>query len=100
MYRKKLNKDKIKRGLNLNYEVRVQALKNILKYCSGANIETPIVKYINIKFYFLNRDVFFSRSNNLCIVSGRQNGVYRFFKISRIQLRDSKNNIYGLRKSS
>jgi ribosomal protein S14 len=99
MYKKKLNKDKIKKKLSSNYEIKIQVLNNVLKYCNTFyNIAT--IQYILNKLYYLNTNIFFNKNNNLCILSGRQNGVYRALKISRIQLRDSKHNIYGLRKSS
>ena len=99
MFKKKLNKDKIKRLLNISFEIKLQVFKNLLKYYNIL-IESDLINFILNKISFLNRNLFFNRSNNLCILSGRQNGVYKFFKISRIQLRDSKHNIYGLRKSS
>ena len=43
-----------------------------------------------------------SRIKNYCIISGRSRGVYRDFKISRIQLRSvgSQGYIFGLKKAS
>ena len=56
-------------------------------------ILTTLIKWNKKNFYF-------SKVNNLCILTGRQSGVYKVCKISRIELRNSKHDIYGFRKSS
>ena len=94
---KKLNKDKIRRILSYKLEIKLVALSSILKYF---NMESPIKQKVYKILYFIDKNFFFSKVNNLCILTGRQSGVYKICKISRIALRDSKHDIFGLRKSS
>jgi ribosomal protein S14 len=97
MFLKHLNKDKIRRFLTQQFEIKLQVFKALFAYNLNFSSTTS---YILNKLYLLNKNCFFSRVNNLCILTGRQSGVYRAIKLSRIKLRDSKYNIYGLRKSS
>jgi small subunit ribosomal protein S14 len=61
-----------------------------------------------IKYYFyyklnkLKRNSNYIRIKNRCILTGNQRSCYRFFKMSRIQIKDlcNKNNFIGIRKSS
>lgn len=96
MYLKKINKDKIRRDLSSLFEIRLKALKYLIKYL---NIHSDILLLYSI-YNSINKDFFFTRVNNLCILTGRQSGVYKVCKISRIELRNSEHDIYGLRKSS
>lgn len=93
MFLSSLNKDKIRRKLSLFFELKIKVLKSLLVY---NNKILNIFKYI----HFLSRNCFFNRVNNICLITGRQSGVYKFLKLSRITLRDSAYDIYGLRKSS
>ena len=96
MFLKKINKDKIRRYLNNNIEIKLIALKYVIKYFKR---EYLIFHFSNL-FGFLDKNFFFSKANNLCILTGRQSGVYKVCKISRIELRNSKYDIYGFKKSS
>ena len=100
MFRRQLDKDKIRRTLSNNLELKLIALNNLI--CPLNNYRLPFKTLISILviIYKLNKDCFFSRSNNICILTGRQSGVYKILKISRIEIRDSKHDSYGLRKSS
>jgi small subunit ribosomal protein S14 len=66
------------------------------------NTTIPYLYKKNCNFYQLNKMDFFSKIQNICIVTGRSRSVYKIFKISRIMLRQlgSKGLILGLRKSS
>ena len=96
MFLKKLNKDKIKRFLNNKYEIKLKVLKSLLYYSNNSNF----FEYVHNFFFKFSRNSFFNRVNNVCVLTGRQSGVYRIFRLSRIQIRDSKNSLFGLRKSS
>jgi ribosomal protein S14 len=97
VFLKSLNKDKIKRLLNKYFEIRIRVIKSLLNY----NISSiKVFNYINRMLSFLNKNCFFTKSNNICVSTGRQNGVYKVFKLSRIALRDSAYDIFGLKKSS
>ena len=93
MFLSHLNKDKIRRKLTLIFELKIKILKTLLVY--NNKVFKP---YKNI--FFLSKNCFFTRVNNLCLITGRQSGVYKFLKLSRIAIRDSFYDIYGLRKSS
>ena len=100
MFVKKLNKDKVRRIVSRFFEIQVKVFKSLYCYGSLNIFNSSFYNYLIKIFYNMHKCVFFSRVNNLCILTGRQNGVYKFFKISRIELRDSKHDIYGLKKSS
>lgn len=100
MYVKKINKDKIRRILSRFFEIQIKVFKSLYLY-SNLNVFNNILYTYLIKIFFsMHKFFFFNSVNNMCILTGRQNGVYKFFKISRIELRDSKHDIYGLKKSS
>lgn len=96
MYLKKINKDKIRRCLSNSIEVILVALRFLMRVFKSYNI----IQYCYMLITFLDNNFFFSRVNNLCILTGRQSGVYKVCKISRIELRNSQYDIYGFRKSS
>jgi len=43
-----------------------------------------------------------TRIKNRCVISGRGRGIFRFFRMSRLQIRDTsiKGLLYGIRRSS
>jgi ribosomal protein S14 len=97
MLKKRLNRDKVRRFLSRKHELKFKVLKSILYFNLN---QLKLIGYIYNVLASYNTDSFFSRVNNICIVTGRQSGVYKHFKLSRIQLRDSKYKLFGLRKSS
>ena len=97
MLKKKLNRDNIRRLLSKKHELKFKVLKSILYFNLN---QLKLYGYIYSILSNYNRDSFFCRVNNICITTGRQSGVYKHFKLSRIQLRDSKYKLFGLRKSS
>jgi ribosomal protein S14 len=96
MHLKKINKDKIRRFLSKHIEVKLIALNYLIKCFKNLNVFSYIYLIINL----LDKNFFFSKVNNLCILTGRQSGVYKVCRISRIELRNSKHDLYGFRKSS
>jgi len=99
MFLKHLDKDKIRRILSHTFEIKLLAAKQIIAYQKKSIPKSLLQKIMRI-LYKINKNCFFIRVNNICILSGRQSGVYRILKISRIEIRDSKHDTYGLRKSS
>ena len=100
MFLKKLDKDKIRRTLSNDLELKLIVLNNLLCPLNGCRLTFKAVLRVADMFSRVDKDCFFSRSNNICSITGRQSGVYRVLKISRIEIRDSKYDFYGLRKSS
>jgi len=96
MLKKYIHRDNIRRFLYKQYEIRLMALKFLINLKAIDLIQNHLL-YI---YYSIDNNIFTTRSNNSCIITGRQNGIYRKYKLSRIQLRDSTYRIYGIRKSS
>jgi len=96
MYKIKININKNYRYLSMIYEVKLMVFKLIFNFF----FKTDLVDYVNCIIYNLSSNVFFSKTRNLCISTGRQNGIIRLFNISRIGIRNSNGTYYGLRKSS
>jgi len=99
MFLKQLNKDKIRRILSKSVEIKIVVLKTLITHLKGMKSGLKASQILK-NFGKINRNCFFSRTNNICTLTGRQSGVYKILKISRIEIRDSKHDIYGLRKSS
>jgi small subunit ribosomal protein S14 len=99
MHFKKLYNDKIRRFLFKEIELKHLNMKVILK---SSRFGLKVKDLVRVQLYYYKSASFYSKIRNSCVFTGRSNGIYRFFRISRIQLRKdaSKNNIYGLRKSS
>lgn len=94
--RKQLYKDIKKRILFNNFELK----KNILKFII-INTKSDKTKYyhmFNYKQYLRS----YIQIKNRCVISSRSRGVYRFFKLSRIKLREYalQGVLYGITKSS
>jgi ribosomal protein S14 len=96
---KKISNDKLKRNLFKNLEVKIISIRSLLKSQVVAFEHKNIIER-QLQSY--NAGGFSTKINNMCIFTGRHSSVYRAFRISRIELRRSatKNDIFGLRKSS
>jgi len=100
MFSNNLSFDFTKRNFFFFLELRLNVFCYILSFYSKL--------FSNIKFYLikslseLKYDFFSTRIKNSCVLTGRQGGVYRIFRMSRISLRNAggHNLIFGLRKSS
>ena len=51
------------------------------------NLKKIIRWKIEQKWFNFNRNSSLTRIKNICVLTGRSKSVYRFFKISRLQLR-------------
>ena len=96
----KIGIDKKKRVVFQNLEVRLISIKSILK--SQLLKSWDHRNFLLRNLFFYNKNCFFNKINNICVFTGRHRGVYRIFRISRIELRRSAafNEIFGLKKSS
>jgi ribosomal protein S14 len=94
MHLKKIHNDKIARFLFKNINMKVAFRLNLL----NNNIKQQLL----LNLFHYDKKSFINKVRNICVFTGRRNGVHRLFRISRIELRReaSKNTIYGLRKSS
>ena len=96
---KKIYNDKYKRNLFKNLEVRFISIKSLLK---SQLISLKYKSILERQLYNYDTSSFSTKIKNICIFTGRHRGVYRLFRISRIELRNfsSKLEIFGLKKSS
>lgn len=92
-------KDNKRRQLFLKLEWQKLQLRAI-----ADNMSLPFeVRYkARLELTDFSRDSSITRIRNRCVLTGRSRGVYRFFKISRIKIRElmSHNKLPGLKKSS
>lgn len=95
--RKQIYKDLRKRILFHNLEIR----KNILKYIIiNSNNNNSLKQKLQYKYKKYTSSVI--QVKNRCIISNRQHSVYRFFKLSRIKLKEFalQGLLYGVKKAS
>ena len=97
-------KKQIKKNINQRYlfnqhEKQRLILKSITQ---NLNFKTNIRWKMQIKFIKLSKNSSVTRIKNRCILTGRARSVSRFFKLSRIQLRQlaSEGLLPGLSKAS
>lgn len=97
-------KKQIKKSINQRYlfnttEKQRLILKSITQ---NLNFPTHIRWKIQKKFHPLSSNSSVTRIKNRCVITGRPRSVYRFFKLSRIQLRQlaSNGSLPGLFKTS
>lgn len=81
---KKIKKNIKQRILFKNFEKKRLVIKTIL---NNFNLKKIIRWKIEQKWFNFNRNSSLTRIKNICILTGRSKSVYRFFKISRLQLR-------------
>jgi small subunit ribosomal protein S14 len=80
-----IERDKKRRLLYKQYEPKRRLLKSIVYNESISQEERSNAQN---KLCELPRNSSKTRIKNRCVVTGRAKGVYRYFKISRIQLRN------------
>ena len=94
-----IEKDKKRRKLFKKYEEKRRELKAIIY-----NKDTPseLRSEAQYKLSKLPKDSSKIRIKNRCVLTGRSKGVFRYFKLSRIQLRQLalEGNIPGYTKAS
>jgi ribosomal protein S14 len=93
-------KDK-KRRLNFN---KIEKRYRIMKIAKSSNKLLPTLVNDFSKFYFdcMNKDFFFTRIVNRCVITGRSGGVLQFFKMSRMEIKSffGAGKLYGFKRSS
>lgn len=98
-------KDKINRNNYLINEKKIRYYKFIkLKYekillSNDSNLKKKAYYLLN-KLQFNYQELPFTKLNNYCILTGRDKGVYRDFKLSRHQVKQNFKYLTGLRNSS
>jgi len=94
----------IKKNIKQRYFFK-QTEKNrlILKTLMSNTLIKPSIRWkIQTQFDKKNAHGFLTRIKNICILTGRSRSIYRFFKLSRIQLKNQASNGYlpGVFKNS
>nr|YP_009317248.1 30S ribosomal protein S14 [Palpitomonas bilix]BAV82416.1 30S ribosomal protein S14 [Palpitomonas bilix] len=94
-----IQRDIKKRLLHLKYEKKRLVLKTLIK---NKQLTPKLRLFASFQLNKLPKNSSLVRIHNRCIITGRTRGIYRRFKISRIQLRDliGQGLIPGLVKSS
>jgi small subunit ribosomal protein S14 len=86
---KKIKKNIKQRLLFKNFEKKRLIIKIISK---NFNLKKIIRWKIEQKWFNFEKNSSLTRIKNICILTGRSKSVYRFFKISRLQLRKLASN--------
>lgn len=86
---KKKKKNIKQRYLFKNLEKKRLILKIIL---NNLNLNKNIRFKIKQKWFFFNNNSSPTRIKNICVLTNRSRSIYRFLKISRIQLRNLASN--------
>lgn len=93
-------KDK-KRRLNFTkIEKRRLIMKIAKKGCRF--LDKPMNDFVKAYFATMNKDFFFTRIVNRCVLTGKSGGVFKFFKLSRMEVKSffGAGKLYGFKKSS
>ena len=94
-----LNKDFKRRQLVQHFEHKRQTLKTI-----QSNLHLPPLKRFSALAQLSKHNINSSkvRIRNRCVLTGRSRGIHKFFKISRIMIRDlaAKGLLPGVKKAS
>lgn len=97
-------KKQIKKNINQRYLFKNEEKKRLVlkSIAQNLNLEKKIRWKIQKKLIKLSNNSSVTRIKNRCIITGRSRSVYRFFKLSRIQLRKlaSEGSLPGLSKYS
>lgn len=82
-------KKKIKKNINQRLLFKnLEKKRLIIKIISNNfNLKKIIRWKIEQKWFNFNKDSSLTRIKNICILTGRSKSIYKFFKISRLQLR-------------
>lgn len=94
-----IEKDKKRREIFAKYEnlrICLRALSKDLRLPYSVRL----LYRIRLSEFYKNASK--TRIKNRCVISGRGRGVFRFFRMSRLQIRDNsiKGLLYGIRRSS
>lgn len=80
---------KIKKNIKQRYLFNIFEKKRLIYkiIIKNLNLKKDIRWKAQQKWFFFDRNTSLTRIKNICVLTGRTRSVYRFFKISRIQLR-------------
>jgi small subunit ribosomal protein S14 len=94
-----LQKDKLRRKIFENFEKERLCLKALSK---DKRLSKTLRLTYKLKLNSYPRNSSFTRIVNRCVTTGRGRGVLRFFRMSRLEVRQLqlKGFLYGIRKSS
>ena len=101
--KKIIKKDNLEKKINninfLKKKVNFESKKNIIK---EKNLKNFVILKKNKENKLLPRNSSITRVKNRCILTGRGRGIYSFFKLSRIKLREMAHMglLPGITKSS
>ena len=96
-----LERDKKRRQLVAKYEIKRRALKTIIN-SQSSSLPNKLVYTCQQKLAELPRNSSKTRVKNRCVITNRSKSVHRFFKLSRIMLRElaSMGKLPGVKKAS
>lgn len=99
MKKNKWIKDQNLRSSFKKYEIRRLFLKYLL---TNQKVDKNLQKIAQKLIAKLPKKSYSTRYRNLCMLTGRSRGVYRFFNLSRLKIKElgSQGKIPGLRQSS
>jgi small subunit ribosomal protein S14 len=92
-------KDKRRRAKSIRFERHHMIAKTV---ANSSFVSDKIKEQPKRFFYVSDRNCFYSRVVNRCVISGKAGGVYSYFRLSRMQIREmfGAGCFYGLTKSS
>lgn len=92
-------KDKRKRQLFAQSELNALIFKTLKK---TSNLNSMLKPRVDGFFFYNFRGKNRTYIVNRCVITGRSGSVYKFFRVSRLQIRDMLANgeFFGLRKST
>jgi len=94
-----IEKDKKRRKIFEFFEKK----KLVLKALSvDKRLPASLRLFYKMELHSFKRNASATRIKNRCVITGRGRGVLKYFKMSRLQVRDTffKGLLYGVRKSS
>lgn len=94
-----VKKDRMRRIKFDRYEERRELLKGLRR---SETLSLAERAFLSLKITAFPKDSSITRIRNRCTISGRGRGVYSYFRLSRMQLREMANagNLVGVRKAS
>lgn len=95
-----VTKDKRRRLNFVKFEKRRLIMKIAKK---GHNfLDKSMNDFVKAYFRTTNKDFFFTRIVNRCVITGKSGGVFRFFKLSRMEVKSffGAGKLYGFKRSS
>lgn len=96
-----VSKDKRVRATVSNFEVRRSRLNFFLRNSNLSSLDKQKL-FVNMSVRVRRALTFSVKSRNRCVLTGRAGSVFRYFRLSRIMLKEmaSRGLLTGVRKSS